>query len=127
VRHVIYTEDGVLPGGPYSQAITLNGVAYIAGQGSFLPGTTTFKPGSFREQAEQTFHNIGVLLRACGSSFESVIKVSVFLTDLGNFAELNEIYKKFFMTPYPVRTTIQAGLSGEMLIEVDCIAEVPTK
>ena len=127
MRQIIHTTEGVLPGGPYSQAIVLNGVAYIAGQGSFVPGTTSFKPGSFQEQARQTFHNISVLLQASGSSFEHVIKVGVFLTDLGNFPALNEIYKEYFVAAYPVRTTVQAGLSGGMLIEVDCIAEVPAK
>lgn len=124
-RHAVFTDKGVLPGGPYSQAIVLNGVAYIAGQGAFLPGTTTFKPGTFHEQAELTFQNIGVLLEACGTSFAHVAKVNVYLTDLSYFTELNEIYKRYFKTPYPARTTVQAGLSGDMLIEVDCIAGIP--
>ena len=127
MRQVIHTEAGALPGGPYSQAIVLNGVVYVAGQGSFVPGTTTFKPGSFEEQARQTFENIGVLLKASGSSFAHVVKVGVFLTNLNHFAALNQVYQEFFSAPYPVRTTIQAGLSGNMLIEVDCIAEVSTK
>jgi 2-iminobutanoate/2-iminopropanoate deaminase len=127
MRQPIYTENGVRPGGPYSQAMILNGVAYIAGQGSFMPDTSTFKPGNFREQAELTFQNIGILLAACGSSFEHVVKVSVFLTDVKNFAELNEVYRQFFKEPYPARTTVQVVLVGDMLIEVDCIAEVPAK
>jgi 2-iminobutanoate/2-iminopropanoate deaminase len=127
MRQAIFTEKAPVPGGTYSQAVILNGVAYIAGQGSFLPGTTTFAPGTFREQAERTFQNIGALLEACGSSFAHVAKVSVFLTDLSNFAALNEIYPRYFKAPFPARTTVQAGLSGDMLIEVDCIAEVPGK
>jgi reactive intermediate/imine deaminase len=127
MRQVIHTTEGVIPGGPYSQAIVLNGVAYIAGQGSFVPGTSTFKPGIFQEQARQTFIDLGILLQASGSSFAHVVKVSVFLTDLANFPALNEIYREFFTAPYPVRTTVQAGLSGDMLIEVDCIAEVPAQ
>jgi len=124
-RHAVFTDKGVLPGGPYSQAIVLNGVAYIAGQGSFIRGTSTFKPGTFREQAELTFQNIGVLLVACGTSFAHVAKVGIYLTDLKYFGELNEVYKQFFKAPYPARTTVQAGLSGDMLIEVDCIAGIP--
>ena len=127
MRQVIHTEAGVLPGGPYSQVIVLNGVVYIAGQGSNVPGTTNFKPGSFEEQARQTFENIGILLKASGSSFAHVVKVSVFLTNLNHFGALNQIYQEFFSVPYPVRTTVAAGLSGNMLIEVDCIAEVPAK
>lgn len=127
MRKNIFTDKGVRPGGPYSQAVILNNVAYISGQGSFTPGDTTFKSGNFREQAELTFQNIGALLEACDTSFEKVVKVSIFLTDLANFAELNEIYKRYFKEPFPARTTVQAGLSGQMLIEVDCIAEVPAK
>ena len=124
-RHAVFTDKGVLPSGPYSQAIVLNGVAYIAGQGSFLRGTTTFQPGTFREQAELTLQNVGVLLVACGTSFAHVAKVNVYLTDLKNFPELNDIYKQYFKAPYPARTTVQTGLSGDMLIEVDCIAGIP--
>ena len=127
MRQAVSTEKGVTPGGPYSQVIVLNGVAYVAGQGSFTPGTSSFKPGNFREQAQQTFENIGILLTASGSSFEQVVKVGVYLTDLKNFGELNDVYKQYFKPPYPARTTVQAGLSGDMLIEVDCIAEVTAK
>ncbi len=127
MRQVIFTQEGVLPSGPFSQAVTLNGVVYISGQGSFQPGTSTFKPGIFREQAQQTFQNIGVLLKASGSSFEHVVKVNVFLKDVLNFAEMNEIFKTFFKEPYPARTPVQAVLLGNMQIEVDCIAEVPAK
>ena len=124
-RQAIFTDKGVLPGGPYSQAIVLNGVAYIAGQGSYLRGTTTFKPGTFREQAELTFQNIGVLLVACGTAFAHVARVGVYLADLKDFAELNEVYKQYFKAPYPARTTVQVGLPANMLIEVDCIAGIP--
>ncbi len=126
MRETIHTENAALPGGTYSQAVIINHVVYISGQGSFLPGTATFAPGTFREQAERTFQNIGAILAAGGSSFEHVAKVSVFLTDLANFPDLNEICPRYFKIPFPARTTVQVVLSGGMLIEVDCVAEVPT-
>ncbi len=124
MRQPVFTDKGVIPGGTYSQAVILNGVAYISGQGSFTPGTSAFKPGSFYEQAQQTFKNIGIVLEACGSSFDHVVKVNVYLSDVKHFPELNEVYRQHFKEPYPARTTVQCVLVGDMLIEADCVAEV---
>ena len=88
MRQAVFTEKGVTPGGPYSQVVILNGVAYVSSQGPLVPGTSTV-PGTFREQAQQVFENVGILLTASGSSFEQVVKVGVFLADLKYFAEMN--------------------------------------
>jgi 2-iminobutanoate/2-iminopropanoate deaminase len=126
LRKQIFTEKGVKPGGVFSQAIVAQGTyTFVSGQGSFDPATGAFRPGDFREQAEQTFANIGVLLEASGTSWEHVVKVSVFLRRIADFPELNAVYAQYFTEPYPARTTIEAGLVGDMLIEVDCIALVP--
>ena len=125
MREQIHTTTGVEPSAPYSQVIVAQGtMAYVAGQGSFDPATNAFKPGNFREQAELTFQNVGILLEAAGTSWANVVKVSVFLEDLADFAEMNDVYQQFVSKPYPARTTVQAGLAGDMLIEVDCIALV---
>jgi 2-iminobutanoate/2-iminopropanoate deaminase len=87
------------------------------------PRTGELRLGSFREQAELTFQNIGALLEAAGSSWAQVVKVTVFLADFNHFAEMNEVYKQYLSEPYPARTTVQAGL-GRMAIEVDCIAVI---
>jgi 2-iminobutanoate/2-iminopropanoate deaminase len=99
-------------------------MVFISGQGPVSPETGELQLGSFRQQAELTFQNIGALLEAAGSSWEHVVRVGVFLADLANFAELNEIYRQYFRVPYPARTTVQAGLPPQMAIEVDCIAVV---
>lgn len=126
MRKQIFTEKGPEPKGPYSQAIVADGpMVYVSGQGPVDPKTGEFRFGGFREQAELTFHNIGTLLAAAGTSWAHVVKVSVFLADLGNFAEMNEIYQKYLREPYPARTTVQAGLPPQMEIEVDCIASIP--
>ena len=96
----------------------------MSGQGPADPETGELCLGSFREQAERTFRNIGILLEASGASWEHVVKVSAFLADLANFAEFNEVYKQFVKEPYPARTTVQAGL-GKIAIEIDCIAVIP--
>ncbi len=125
MRKEISTEKGAEPKGPYSQAIVAEGpMVYISGQGPVDPETGAFRFGSFREQAELTFRNVGALLEAAGTTWAQVVKVGVFLADLGDFAEMNEIYKQFVQPPYPARTTVGAGLPPQMAIEVDCIASI---
>lgn len=119
------TDNAAQPKGLYSQAIIADGPAvYLSGQAPVDPQTGEFRLGSFREQAELTFQNIGALLEAAGSSWDHVIKVNAFLADHGDFSEFNAVYDEFFSEPYPARTTVQAGL-GQIAIEVDCIALIP--
>jgi 2-iminobutanoate/2-iminopropanoate deaminase len=125
MREAIYTQVGARPQGPYSQAVLSQGVhVWVSGQGPVDPDTGELRLGSFREQAELTFRNIGVLLEAAGASFRDVVKVGIHLADIGNFAELNEVYRQFFSEPFPARTTVQSGLP-RIAIEVDCIAVLP--
>ena len=127
MRKQIYTNKGAEPVGPYSQAIVTEGPqVYVSGQGPIDPQSGELVLGSFREQAEQTFENIGKLLEAAGTSWEHVVKVNAYLADLGDFGEFNEIYKQYLCEPYPARTTVQAGLN-KIAIEVDCVALVPKK
>ncbi len=126
MRKQISTAKGAQPQGPYSQAIIAAGpTVYVSGQGPVDPETGEMRFGNFREQAELTFQNVGTLLEAAGSSWEHVVKVNVFLADLANFAQMNEIYLSYIREPYPARTTVQAGLAPRMQIEVDCIAVIP--
>jgi 2-iminobutanoate/2-iminopropanoate deaminase len=125
MRKSIFTEKGARPVGPYSQAIVADGpTVYVAGQGPLNPETNELILGSFREQAERVFQNIGILLEAAGTNWENVVKVNVYLADFNNFAEMNEVYRKYLKEPYPARTTVQAVI-GAIAIEVDCIAVVP--
>ena len=100
-------------------------IVYVSGQGPVDPVSGELRIGSFREQAELVFDNITTLLEAAGTSWANVVRVGVFLADLSNFGEMNEVYQRYLQKPYPARTTVGAGLSGGMLIEVDCIAVVP--
>jgi 2-iminobutanoate/2-iminopropanoate deaminase len=114
------------PKGIYSPAIIASGtMAYISGQGPVDPETGEFQLGRFSEQAVLTFNNLTTLLEAAGTSWKYAVKVGVFLADLNDFSEMNEIYKGFLTEPYPARTTVQAVLPPGMLVEVDCIALVP--
>jgi 2-iminobutanoate/2-iminopropanoate deaminase len=126
MRKQILSDRGAPPQGPYSPAIVTEGpLVFVSGQGPVDPDTGEMRPGSFREQAELTFQNVSVLLEAAGTSWEHAVKVGVFLADLGNFAEMNEIYRRYLTPPFPARTTVEAGLAPGMAIEVDCIAVVP--
>jgi 2-iminobutanoate/2-iminopropanoate deaminase len=127
MKKEIFAEKGAPPKGPYSQAIVADGpMVFISGQGPVDPATGELCLGTFRQQAELVFQNIATLLEAAGASWANVVKVSVFLADLGDFAKMNEIYQAHLSLPYPARTTVQAGLPPRMLIEVDCIAIVPS-
>jgi 2-iminobutanoate/2-iminopropanoate deaminase len=108
---------GAKPIGPYSPAIVQGGTVYVAGQGPTDP------KAEIREATRQTLEKIKAILEASGSSFEKVSKVNVYLTDIGNFAAMNEVYRTYFKEPYPARTTIQAAaLPGGIPIEIDCVA-----
>lgn len=126
MREIIFSERAVIPSSPYSQGIVAAGrTLYVSGQGSFDPESNSFQPGDFREQAERTFRNIELILEAAGASWQNVVKINVYLANVLDFAEMNEVYRQFLPAPFPARTTVQAGLIGQMLIEVDCIAVLP--
>jgi 2-iminobutanoate/2-iminopropanoate deaminase len=126
MREAIQTDKGVKPASPYSQGIVAKGRSvYVSGQGSFDPATGQFEPGDFKQQAERTFRNVEAILAAAGAGWKDALKVNVYLSDIQDFAAMNEVYRQFVVEPYPARTTVQAGLSGQMLIEVDCIAVIP--
>jgi 2-iminobutanoate/2-iminopropanoate deaminase len=126
MRKQVLSDKGARPLGPYSPAIVTEGpLVFVSGQGPVDPETGEKRLGSFREQAELTFQNVTVLLEAAGTSWENAVKVGVFLADLGDFSEMNEIYRRYLTPPFPARTTVEAGLAPGMAIEVDCIAVVP--
>jgi len=128
MRKQVVSENAAPPKGIYSPAIIAKGtMAFVSGQGPVDPATGEFQLGSFEEQAVLTFNNVTTLLEAAGTSWEHAVKVSVFLANLSDFQEMNEIYKEFLVEPYPARTTVQAVLPPGMLIEVDCIALVPNE
>ncbi len=118
----IFTERGPKPVGPYNQAIVAGNTIYVAGQGPIDPRTGKLVAGSFEDEAVQTIENIMAILQAANFSLGDVVKVTVYLADLGDFAKLNEIYKRYFAEPYPARATVGAQLLFNTKIEVDCIA-----
>lgn len=110
-------------GGPYSLARTLpNGLVFIAGQTAVDPATGHLVEGGIAEQTHQAIANVVAVLTSEGYDLGDVVKVSVFLTDFSDFTAMNEVYRSYFHEPYPVRTTVQAGLGAGTMVEVDAIA-----
>jgi 2-iminobutanoate/2-iminopropanoate deaminase len=120
MREARTVPGAVDPIGPYSHAVIANGFVFVSGQGPANPQTGEVS-GSFREQARQTLENIRTILHGVDLRMQDVVKVQVFLSDLGNFPALNEVYREFFPKDYPVRTTVGAQLL-DIMVEIDCVA-----
>lgn len=117
---------GPPPAAPYSPAIVAEGkMAFLSGQLPFDPDTGELRLGTFREQAELVFANVTRLLHAAGADWSHVVRWAVYLADLRDFAELNDIARRFLVAPFPARTTIGAILPPRVALEIDCIAVVP--
>lgn len=109
--------------GPYSQAVEHNGTIYISGQLPINPATGEFAEGDIKALARQSLTNIKNILAAEGMTMANVVKVSVMMTDMSNFAAINEVYAEFFAAPYPARSAYAvAALPKGGLVEIEAIA-----
>ena len=123
MRKALIVDAALKPGGHYSHAIVANGFVYVSGQGPADPKTGV-APDSFAEQVRQTLRNVQTILKGAGADFKDVVKVNAYLTDLTRFPEYNAIYKEFFPSEPPARTTIGCQLFG-IQVEIDCVAVLP--
>ena len=124
-KQVIRTENAPAPfqGAPYSQAIKANGFLFVSGQLALVPGEKELVPGGIAAQTEQVLANLGAILEASGSSFDRLVKTTVFLQDLGDFAAMNEIYATRVGDTPPARSTVEiAKLPAGALVEIEAIA-----
>ena len=109
--------------GPYSQAIEANGFVFASGQLPIDPATNAFAEGGVKEQTRQSLTNAQQVLKAAGLDLSHVIKTTVYLSDMADFAAMNEVYAKFFNKPYPARSAVAVKtLPKNALVEVECIA-----
>jgi len=109
--------------GPYSQAIKANGMVFCSGQIPIDPSTGNFVSEAVAEQTEQVFKNLSEVLNAAGSSLAKVVKTTVFLADMNDFGEMNEVYARCFGENKPARATVQAArLPRDAKVEIECIA-----
>ena len=110
--------------GPYSQAIDSGaGLVFVSGQLPIDPATGAFPEGGVQEQTRQSLTNARAILEAAGLGLQNVVKTTVFLADMGDFAAMNEIYAQFFRAPYPARSAVAVKtLPKGALVEIECIA-----
>ncbi len=112
--------------GPYSPVIRAGNLLFISGQIPFDAATGTIVTGDIAAQTDQVMRNVGALLKAAGAGFEHVVRTTVFLMDMNDFAAMNESYAKFVTDPPPARSTVQvARLPRDARIEIDAIAVLP--
>jgi 2-iminobutanoate/2-iminopropanoate deaminase len=111
------------PAGPYSQGIRVGQLLFVAGQIPVHPESGDVVQGDIRAQARQALVNLGAILSASGGSYANVVRTTVFLSDLNDFAAMNDVYGTFFNAPHPARSTVQvARLPRDVRIEIDAIA-----
>ena len=109
--------------GPYSQAIEANGTIYVSGQLPINPATGEFAEGGIKELTAQSLTNIKNILAEAGLTMANVVKTSVFLADMADFAEMNEVYAQFFSAPFPARSAVAVKtLPKNARVEIECIA-----
>ena len=123
MKEAVSSPDAPKAIGPYSQAVKANGLVFTSGQISLDPVTGTIVEGDFASQAHRVFRNLEAVLREAGSSFDRVLKATVYVVDLGNFQTLNSIYAEYFGSHKPARTTIEVkGLPKGAALEIDLVA-----
>jgi 2-iminobutanoate/2-iminopropanoate deaminase len=119
----ISTPAAPKPAGPYSQGIRVGNLLFVAGQIPVHPESGEIVPGDIRAQTRQVLTNLGAILSAAGGSYASVVRTTVFLADLNDFAGMNDVYGSFFSAPTPARSTVEvARLPRDVRIEIDAIA-----
>jgi 2-iminobutanoate/2-iminopropanoate deaminase len=119
----IKTKDAPKAIGPYSQAIRAGDFVFTSGQIAMDPGTGKLLSGGIREQAGRVLENLKAVLQAAGCRLENVVKTTVYLSDMGDFSEMNEVYEQFFGSSRPARTTIEVSrLPKDVRVEIDAVA-----
>lgn len=123
MKEVIATDRGPQAIGPYSQAIRAHGFLFVSGQIPLDPATQQLLAGDVRAQTERVLENLKGILEAAGSSLDRVVRATVFLADMNEFAAVNEVYGRYFQTQPPARSTVQvARLPRDARVEIDVIA-----
>jgi len=123
MKQAISTKDGPQAIGPYSQAIKANGFIFVSGQVAIDPATQQVVSGDVAAQTERVMKNLSGILKAAGSGLENVVRSTVFLKNMGDFAAMNEVYGRHVTSTPPARSTVEvARLPKDVLVEIDVIA-----
>ena len=125
MNEIVSTENAPSAIGPYSQAVKTGNLVFVSGQIPIDPKTGEFVSDEVAEQTEQVLKNLSAVLEAAGSSLNNVVKTTVFLADMNDFAVMNEIYARFFGENKPARATVQAArLPRDARVEIECVATI---
>ena len=123
MKEAISTDHGPRAIGPYSQAIRANGFVFVSGQIALDPRTQQLVPGDISAQTERVLENLKGIVEAAGSSMDKVVRATVFLLDMNEFAAMNEVYARYFSRSAPARSRVQAArLPRDVRVEIDLIA-----
>ncbi len=123
MKHAISSQDAPKAIGPYSQAVRAGQLLFVSGQVALDPATGQIVAGDIAAQTRRVFDNLGAVLKAGGRSFADVVRTTVFLADMNDFAAVNDVYGTYFSEPYPARATVQvARLPKDARVEIDLIA-----
>jgi 2-iminobutanoate/2-iminopropanoate deaminase len=119
-KKIIYSPDAPAAIGPYSQAVEINNTLYVSGQIALA----SFEAGvSIEEETEQVMKNMGHILSAAGYTYQNIVKCTIFVKDMGSFAQINGVYGSFFSENFPARETVEvARLPKDVRVEISCIA-----
>jgi len=121
-RAIISSPDAPAAIGPYSQAVKVGNTVWLSGQIPLVPGTMELVTGNIQAQARQVFSNLAAVAEAAGGTLNSAVKINISLTDMGDFAAINEVMAEFLQAPFPARACVQvAGLPKGVAIEVEAI------
>lgn len=124
-KEIIFTDKAPKAIGTYSQAVKVNNTVYISGQIPLLPETMEVVEGSVEEQIHQVFKNLQAIIEAAGGSFDNVVKLNIFLTDLSNFPTVNQVMAQYFTEPYPARAAVGVKeLPKNVPVEMDAVLEL---
>ena len=125
MKQVIHTDSAPAAIGPYSQAIQIGDLLFVSGQVPIDPDTGAVVEGDIQAQARQSLNNVKAILNAAGTNMGAVVKTTVFLADMNDFAAMNEVYAQFFQAPYPARSAVQvARLPKDVKVEIEAIAQL---
>lgn len=125
MKHIIATEKAPRAIGPYSQAVAHNGLLYLSGQIPLDPATSRLIEGDVAAQTERVIENLKAVLEAAGTSLDRVLKTTVYLKDLGEFAKMNEVYARYFSEEPPARATVEvARLPRDVRVEIEAVAAI---
>lgn len=125
MKQVIHTDSAPAAIGPYSQAIQIGELLFVSGQVPIDPSTGAVVEGDIKAQAQQSLNNLKAILNAAGTNMGAVVKTTVFLADMNDFAAMNEVYAQFFQEPFPARSAVQVGrLPKDAKVEIEAIAQL---